>query len=584
MLYGTLILTGTSIVSQFLGFVYRILLSRLIGAEVMGLYQLIMPVFSVIMALTAVGLTVAVSNLSSQYHARGNRAAIAQVLRRCLAVFLLLFAAVAAVVVLLYDPISVYLLGDARTQLGLLLLLPCILLTGVENLHKHFFYGTGNIRPPAAVELCEQFIRTGAVLGLLVVFLPQNPERTVGLIVTGMILCELFSAVTLLLLARRHLNRAGGLTGAPLEHRQLNRRIASIAVPIGLTSLLGNLMGSATSVLIPQRLVHAGAEVSEAMSAFGVLCGMTLPMLCLPTAFIGALGLVLVPKLAEGAALGQRGLVQHRVDRSMLATSVLILPAMAFLVVLGPTLGAALFREPTVGRSILPLSVGVLLSCYQSVLASALNGVGRPGAAARNSILCGVVQLGCTFFLMGLPGVGLRGYVAGFLASAALGVLLNWWAVRRATGLRAQIFQWCTAPALSALLMGLVINLLFQVLRRAGLEALPRRPGLPAVRRRALPGRPPGSGHPPAPPVPPALKPLCKRPAPCYDGVKLKKGADVWEFGLESSARAPRWPSPTGTWRAFWPRRGAVPSPPYAAAPWRAAGGCVSGTGLTGYG
>ena len=101
MLYGTLILTGTSIVSQFLGFVYRILLSRLI-----------MPVFSVIMALTAVGLTVAVSNLSSQYHARGNRAAIAQVLRRCLAVFLLLFAAVAAVVVLLYDPISVYWLGQ----------------------------------------------------------------------------------------------------------------------------------------------------------------------------------------------------------------------------------------------------------------------------------------------------------------------------------------------------------------------------------------------------------------------------------------------------------------------------------------
>lgn len=80
MLYGTLILTGTSIVSQFLGFVYRILLSRLIGAEVMGLYQLIMPVFSVIMALTAVGLTVAVSNLSSQYHAGATGPPSAQVL------------------------------------------------------------------------------------------------------------------------------------------------------------------------------------------------------------------------------------------------------------------------------------------------------------------------------------------------------------------------------------------------------------------------------------------------------------------------------------------------------------------------
>lgn len=176
MLYGTLVLTGTSIVSQLLGFVYRIFLSRLIGAEVMGLYQLIMPVFSVVLSITAVGLTVAVSNLSSEYHARGSQTAVRQVLRRCLGAFLALFLPIAGLVILLCDPISVYLLGDARTQLGLLLLLPCVLLTGIENLHKHYFYGTGNIRPPAAVELMEQFIRTGAVLGLLVIFLPQNPE------------------------------------------------------------------------------------------------------------------------------------------------------------------------------------------------------------------------------------------------------------------------------------------------------------------------------------------------------------------------------------------------------------------------
>ena len=231
MLYATLVLTGTSLASQLLGFLYRILLSRLIGAEIMGLYQLIMPVYSVVMSITAVGLTVAMSNLSSEYHALGNRLAIAQVLRRCLAAFLILFSLVAAVTALLYDPISVYLLGDARTQLGLLLLLPCILLTGVENLHKHFFYGTGNIRPPAAVELCEQLIRTGAVLGLLVVFLPQNPERTVGLIVLGMICCEVFSAAVLFLLARRQLNRAGGLPGTPLRPRALGRVCKSSPSP-----------------------------------------------------------------------------------------------------------------------------------------------------------------------------------------------------------------------------------------------------------------------------------------------------------------------------------------------------------------
>ncbi|MEG2119401.1 MAG: polysaccharide biosynthesis C-terminal domain-containing protein [Pseudoflavonifractor sp.] len=470
MLYGTLILTGTSIVSQLMGFLYRIFLSRLIGAEIMGLYQLIMPVYSVIMSMTAIGLTVAVSNLSSQYHALQNRKAITQVRNRCLTVFFLLFALVAGLTVLFYDPISVYLLGDARTQLGLLLLLPCILLTGIENLHKHFFYGTGNIRPPAAVELCEQFIRTGAVLGLLVVFLPQNAERTVGLIVIGMICCEVFSSLTLVTLYRCHIRRADGLPGPGESPKILNRRIASIALPIAVTSLLGNLMGSATAVLIPQRLVHAGMSVSSAMSAFGVLCGMTLPMLFLPTAFIGALGLVLVPKLARSCALGRKEEVRARIWKALLATSVITMPAMALLCVLGPTIGVVLFREPTAGDFVTPLSIGVLLSCYESVLGGVLNGVGRQAASARASLISGVVQLAFTYLLVGIPGVGLQGYVLGFLVSTALDVLLKWRHVRSATGLKPRFFQWLTAPALAALLMGLTVNLLFPLLLGRGVN------------------------------------------------------------------------------------------------------------------
>lgn len=472
MLYSTLILTGTSIFSQVLGFVYRVFLSRLIGAEVMGLYQLIMPVYSVVMSLTAIGLTVAVSNLSSEYHALGNRAAIRQVVRRCLLAFFVLFLLFAGVTAAFYDPISVYLLGDARTQLGLLLLLPCILLTGVENLHKHFFYGTGNVRPPAAVELCEQVIRTGAVLGLLVFFLPQSPERTVGLIVVGMIVCEVFSSVTLVALYRRHMRRSSGLPGPGIPSRTLDHRILSIAIPIAATSLLGNLMASANSILIPNRLVAAGVDVSSAMSAFGVICGMTVPMLCLPTAFIGALGLVLVPKLARSTALGRSEEVRRRIHKSLLATSVLVMPCLAFLVVLGPTIGVFLFKEPTVGDFIVPLSVGVLLSCYESVLGGALNGIGKQAACARTSLFCGVVQLGFTFFLVGIPGVGLKGYVAGFVVSSALGVLLKWLQIRRYTGLKAKLFEWGTAPALSALLMGLVINLLFAVLRSGGTDGI----------------------------------------------------------------------------------------------------------------
>ena len=461
--YGTLLLTITGLVNQLLGFVYRILLSRLVGAEVMGLYQLVMPVFSVLLSVTAIGLTAAVANLTAEYRALGREGAAEQVLRRCLVLLACLLVLPTLALLVFSDPISVYILGDARTRLGLLLLPPCVLLTGVENLHKHAFYGAGLVRPPAFSEVLEQVVRTCAVLGLLLLFLPQNPERTVGLIVAGMVICEVFSACTLTLLWHR---RQGG-GGERERGRVLDRRIAKVALPVAATALLGNLMGSACAVIIPQKLVE-GMEVSQAVSAFGVLFGMSLPMLGLPTAFISALGLVLMPKLSQAAALGRWQEVRRRVSGAMLATSVLMLPAM--LAVLGPDLGVLLFREPTAGAYLPPLAVSVALSCYRSVLACSLNGVGRQAAAARNALLAGAAELGLTALTVGIPGVGLKGYVLSALVSELLGVVLNLVSLCRAAGLRPEFFRWLTAPGLAALLMGLDVNLLFQVLQDQGLS------------------------------------------------------------------------------------------------------------------
>lgn len=461
-------MTAVNLVSQLLGFLYRIALSRLIGAEVMGLYQLIMPVYFLLLSIVSTGLSTAVSTLSAEYHALRRHDAMRQTLRRCLLVFFLLAVPVALVTALASDPISVYLLGDARTRLGLILLAPCLLLTGVENLHKHSFYGAGYVRPAALTELCEQVIRTCAVLGLLLFFLPQYPERTVGLIVVGMVLCEIFSAVTLVILFRLHMKRLGpGQRGAGVSPR----RIAAIAVPVGLTALLNNLMGSATSVLIPQRLVAGGMEVSEAMSSFGVLCGMTVPLLNMPTAVIGAMCLIMVPKLAESTALRDKGAVHRRLDRAILATSVIIMPATALMVVVGPTLGRLLYNEPRVGQFMLPLAVGLLLSCYQAVLGCALNGVGRQTCAARNAIISNGVQLVLTWYTVGIPGVGLKGYVFGFLVSAVLGLGLNVVSTLRSVGLTPRLYQWLAAPGLSALLCALWSNLLFR--RLSGLGASP---------------------------------------------------------------------------------------------------------------
>ena len=469
---GALFLTALSAISQLLGFGYRVVLSRLVGAEVMGLYQLIMPVYSVIMSLTAVGLVSACSNLTSRHLALGSRRAADQTVSTCLKLFFLLLLPVGAAVVLNSDAISVHLLGDARTQLGLILLVPCVALTGVENIHKHFFYGSGMVRPPAIVELLEQFVRTFAVIALLLAFLPQYPERVVGLIVSGMVVCEIFSSCTLVVLYRRRMGRAT-LTGRPEEGRVRRRRVCSIALPVGLNALLGNLLGAANSALIPQKLVEGGVDRSAAVSQFGVVCGMTMPMLSLPVVFLGAINLVMVPRLARACALDRPAEARRLISQAISAVSLLTLPSMAFMVVVGPDLGRAMFHQEGVGEYLIPLACVMAMSCGTSVLASSLNGVGRQRTVALISLTGGAVQLAFTLALVPLPGVGMAGYVAGAAASSALELVLCLWQAVRATGLEVRPFQWMAAPGLAAALAGLTGNLLFRVLKDSGLDPVP---------------------------------------------------------------------------------------------------------------
>lgn len=464
LLSGTVLLTAVGLFSQLVGFGYRIVLSRLVGAETMGLYQLIMPVYSTLMSLTAIGLTVAVSTLSARYHALGDQGAVRKARNRALALFFCGALPLGILLIALSDPISVYLLGDARTRLGIILLVPCVLLTGVENIQKHCFYGIGLIRPPAFTETAEQLIRTGAVLALLVLLLPRNREETVGIIVTGMVLCEIFSAVTLTILFGRW--RRSGQEHAPRETVRWGQLLA-ISIPVSATSLLGTLLGSANAVLIPARLVVGGADPSEAISSFGVLCGMTLPMLNLPTGFIGALCLVLVPNLAQSVARGDHRAVRGFLDRVMGATSLLMAPAMALLTVVGPTLARLVFKDPAAGDHMLPLAAGTLLTCWQTVLSGALNGIGRQGLAARNAILSDAVQLAFTYFAVSRRG--LAGFVAGFVLSALAGMALNLISVLRQANLRPRWAEWFLCPLLGAILMGLCANLLFRICIDGGL-------------------------------------------------------------------------------------------------------------------
>ena len=429
---SALVLTGVNLFSQVLGFAYRVWLSRMVSPVGLGVYQLVMPVYSVGMSLCVSGLTVAVSRLTAAHLARGRYDGARRAVRLCLMGYIGLIVAVSLAVIPFSDAISAHLLGDARTRMGLLLMLPCMLLTGWENVHKNFFYGAKNVVPPAIAEIAEQCSRVAAVLGLLFWLRPMYEEAQVALIVSGMIVSEVVSASLLTWFYRRHIRRAAGRAGYTLPSRAgLGTMkavgwgaIAHIAVPISLSNVVSNLIGSANSVIIPGRLILSGMAPEQSLSAFGVAFGMTMPLLGLPMAFIVAVSLTAMPRLTEAAALGDMEEVRKRAKQAALAATAVIIPSMALLIPYGERAAQALFRNPDAGQFMVPLAVAVVFNCYEYIFGAMLNGLGRQRQTAAVYILTNLLQLALTWVLVARPNMRLMGYVMAYGISNAIGAVL----------------------------------------------------------------------------------------------------------------------------------------------------------------
>lgn len=461
---GVLLLTLVNLFSQIARFCFQTLLSRAVTTEVLGLYQLVLSVQPVLMSLTAVGATSACTQLTARYAALGNFDGVRQTLRACLRAFLLAFGIVTALLLPLRGFVASSLLGDRRTAAGLALLLPLILLTGVENIHKSFFYGIGAVKIPALTEIGEQLVRIGGVLGLLWYLSPSTPARSVILILAGLLLSEVFSALTLTPMAHRFLRRRPA--GTPLSPQALRRNYRAIALPVGFSALLGNLLNAQTVALIPRALTRSGLSADAALSALGVLQGMTLPLLALPTVAVMAMAPVLLPKIAHAAARGQKDLCRCRLNQALTASALWCFPTAALLAVLAPMLGELIFRQSSVGEHAPLLAVALIFDSLGGILSVTLCGMGEQKRVSCHGLVAGAARLTLTWVLMARLGLG--GYATAMLLTALLELWLNGRHLIQKLDWKPPYFSALFAPALAACLAAFCGALLLPILSPLG--------------------------------------------------------------------------------------------------------------------
>lgn len=140
LIFGTLILTITGLITRIIGFFYRIYLSRLFGEEGMGIYQLLSPALSLSFSLTAAGYQTAISKFVAANTA-GRRSDDLKTLLTGASITLPLSLGVNAVLFLAAEPIGTFLLKEARTISMLRILSFSIPFAALHACINGYFYG-----------------------------------------------------------------------------------------------------------------------------------------------------------------------------------------------------------------------------------------------------------------------------------------------------------------------------------------------------------------------------------------------------------------------------------------------------------
>lgn len=437
-LHGAFVLMAAALCTRLMGFVYRIFLTRYIGSEGMGLFQMVWPLLSLILTFVTAGLPVAISKLMAEAYVQGDRAKIQRILRLSAAVIGVMAVLFTGLMWLGRGFIRSHWITDPNAYPTYLAMIPLVSVIAVASIFRGYFQGLQDMSPPAWASVIETVVRILSIFVLVVHFVPYGLAYAAAAAMLGQLCGELAGLAWLVFTYVRRARPTRLLPSAPLRSeesvRHTVRALAEVAVPVTLSRLIGSLMWAAEPVLVTRSLLHAGASTAQATMWYGQYGGMAIPLLVFPTVITGALATNLVPAVSEAVADAARGRVVTRVVQSWRAAAVIGFPASVVLTVLATPLCGVIYREPEVGPLLAAMAPCGFLLYLQGPLAGVLQGMNRAGAAMRNSVVGGLLRLALIVLLASNPKLGILGVAWATTLSTCVTTILHAVTVYRQVG------------------------------------------------------------------------------------------------------------------------------------------------------
>jgi len=447
---NALILTASSLILRFIGIIFKVWLAQKIGSEGIGLYQLVFSVYILASTFAISGTSTAVTRLVAEELALGNKKSTLKILMRAIEISLII--AFLSVILLYFgaDFIGNKILGDARTVPSLKILPLSLPFIGITSCLRGYFIARRKVTPNSLSQIFEQAVRIVIILLLINKFHSLGLAACCFAVILGDALAEILSCLCLYLLYltdKRSLNTLSGRDRPPFP---IVKKILHISMPITSGKYLNSLLRTAENVLVPKNLAKYPHSTDNALSQFGMIKGMALPLLFFPSAILNAISTLLIPEISEAVALKRSLIVKNACERIFKITALIGIIFGAVFFTAGNEIGILIYKELDVGFLLRILSPIVPLMYLDSICDGILKGLDQQTFTFWTAISDSAIRIALILFM--LSRMGLIGFIIIMYFSNFLTCFLNVGRLIKISGAKINYYKTVFAPLVAALL------------------------------------------------------------------------------------------------------------------------------------
>lgn len=258
----------------------------------------------------------------------------------------------------------------------------------------------------AIARVFEQFVKITATTYLLSLFMPTGLEYACLSLVLGEAISEIASfgfAFILYLIERRKYKTE--------KNTNVNyiRTIFEITLPVSITSYIRSGLSSLKQLLIPLRLEKSGMNCNEAISSYGLISGMAMPILMFPEVIINSFSGLLVPEFTYYYTKKDMNMIRYIISKIFRITLLFSIGVIGIFLFYSDNINLIIYHNLDITLYLKVLCPLLLFMYLDSIVDNILKGLNEQLGVMKCNILDLFVSILCIYIL--LPVFGMHGYI-----------------------------------------------------------------------------------------------------------------------------------------------------------------------------